>query len=65
MRLLTKGNITPKAAPYVTLDGVQVVRLRCGPLWYELRPGEATDLARDLIAAAGELHATAERRGDE
>ena len=54
MRLLTKGNILPKAVPYRTLDGEPVVRLRCGQLWYELLPGEAADLGRQLIAAAAE-----------
>jgi hypothetical protein len=52
MRLLTKGDLVPRAVTYRNLDGDTVVRLRCGPLWYELAPGEAADLARELSRAA-------------
>lgn len=52
MRLLSKGDITPKAVPYRNLDGSLVVRLKCGQLWYELLPGEAGDLGRQLLAVA-------------
>jgi hypothetical protein len=57
VRLLTKGGITPHAVTHVNFDGDTVVRLRCGQLWYELQPGEAADLARELLRAANDANA--------
>ena len=56
MRLLTKGDIIARAVPYRNLDGDLVVRLKCGPLWFELMPGEAADLARQLLSVADSIN---------
>jgi hypothetical protein len=56
MRLLTKGDIIGRAVPYRNLDGDLVVRLKCGPLWFELAPGEAADLARQLLSVADSVN---------
>lgn len=54
MRLLTKSDITARPVTWRNLDGRLVVRLKCGALAYELLPGEAADLARQLAAVAEE-----------
>jgi hypothetical protein len=52
MRLLTKSDINARAVVHRNPDFDLVVRMRCGALWYELQPGEAADLARELLSAA-------------
>jgi len=54
MRLCAKTNIAPRAFPYVG-HSEPLVKIRLGAMLFLASPEEATDLARQLVAAVDKL----------
>jgi hypothetical protein len=56
MRMLAKDGIKPRAVPFRTVEGLPLVRLRLGVIWFAMETAEATQLATDIVDAVDSLH---------